>query len=54
MEAELSAAFHMMVISYQEIFRSYYPAHGSTGFTEQNLTVNYCNNFRAPDLTGLV
>jgi hypothetical protein len=34
-----------MEVRYCKILNKYYPAHGSNGFTERNLTVNFCAAF---------
>jgi hypothetical protein len=40
-ESALMSAFDHTLHKYTKILSSYYPAHGSTGFTERNLTNNF-------------
>jgi hypothetical protein len=44
MEEILTAAFDETARRYAKIFKGYYPAHGSTGFTERNLTNNFVSS----------
>lgn len=37
--------FNGMVKRYEVILKKYYPAFGSNGFTERNLTFNFCNSY---------
>lgn len=42
MEDILLESYYRMISDYGNIFRSYYPAHNSTGFMERNLTFYFC------------
>ena len=44
MEEILKTAFDETARRYANIFSHYYPAHGSTGFTERNLTNNFVSS----------
>lgn len=37
--------FNRMIERYKVIFKNYYPAFHSNGFTERNLTFNFCNSY---------
>jgi len=37
--------FNETVEDYKRFLESYYPAHGSNGFTERNLTFNFCHQY---------
>ncbi len=41
----IKEVFDKMVKEYQRFLRLYYPAHGSNGFTERNLTFNFCHQY---------
>lgn len=43
MSANIQTIISVYNERYQNIFKYYYPAHGSTGFTERNLSVNFAN-----------
>ncbi len=43
MDNLISNSFEVMCRSYEQILSSFYPARGSTGFTEQNQVHNYIN-----------
>lgn len=47
----IDSVFKATVKSYEKILSKYYPAHGSNGFTERNLTFNFSNNYllKTPD-----
>ena len=41
----IKEVFDKMVKEYQRFLKLYYPAHGSNGFTERNLTFNFCHQY---------
>ena len=41
----IQTVFDNTVKSYERILADYYPSHGSTGFTERNLTFNFSHNY---------
>ena len=45
MKEIIDKVFLTTVKSYEKILSSYYPAHGSNGFTERNLTFNFCHQY---------
>lgn len=42
----IEIVFDNMIKEYQTTLKSYYPAHRSNGFTERNLTFNFCSQFK--------
>jgi hypothetical protein len=47
MKTDIKAVVKIYHNRYAKIFRNYYPAHGSTGFTERNLSVNFAEAMEA-------
>lgn len=45
MKEIINNVFETTVKSYEKILSGYYPAHGSNGFTERNLTFNFSHNY---------
>jgi hypothetical protein len=45
MKSQIEIILHEYESQYLKIFRNFYPADGSTGFTERNQSVNFCNAF---------
>ena len=45
MKEIIDNVFITTVKSYEKILGRYYPAHGSNGFTERNLTFNFSRNY---------
>jgi hypothetical protein len=41
----IDKVFDLMIEKYQIILKNYYPAFDSNGFTERNLTFNFCNSY---------
>jgi len=44
-EKIIKEAFSETCSMYERILKSYYPSFGNTGFTERNITFNFCNAF---------
>lgn len=44
-EKIIKIAFCETCSMYERILKSYYPSFGNTGFTERNITFNFCNAF---------
>ena len=42
----IDIVFNMMTNEYKTTLKLYYPAHRSNGFTERNLTFNFCSKYR--------
>lgn len=45
MTKNIENVFLATVKSYEKVLGGYYPAHGSNGFTEKNLTFNFSHNY---------
>jgi len=45
MKEFIKTVFNRTVVSYERFLGRYYPAHGSNGFTERNLTFNFSHNY---------
>jgi hypothetical protein len=45
-EKIIKNVFDNMIKEYQSSLKSYYPAHRTNGFTERNLTFNFCSQFK--------
>jgi hypothetical protein len=45
MKELIKTVFNKTVASYERFLGRYYPAHGSNGFTERNLTFNFSHNY---------
>ena len=45
MKEIIKTVFDNTVKSYERFLKDYYPAHGSNGFTERNLTFNFSHNY---------
>jgi hypothetical protein len=54
MKEIIRRAFKATVQSYEHILQNYYPAHGSNGFTERNLTFNFSHNYLLENRNAII